>query len=131
MNHDRSLGRFLARKESVEAAKWPRHDDATEVQARIGSEGKREYGGRCRQAQESAAVADFALIAIAMHVMHASDLQISPPVLIDIEDELEDLLQWPADHRPTLAADDERLAHSLRLHSHGSSFCEHAKVTKP
>src|ERR1700693_4307525 len=112
MNHDRSFGRLLAGKESAEAAERPGHRDVTEVQRGIGSKLKCENSRRCRQAPESAAVSDFALIAITMHVVHPSNLQVRPPVLVDVEDELEDVLGCCPDHCSTLATDDERLAHA-------------------
>jgi hypothetical protein len=60
-------------------------------------------------------MADFALIPVPMHVVHPADLQIGPPVLVDVEDELENVPRWPSDHCSTLSTDDEGLTHALRF----------------
>jgi hypothetical protein len=76
-------------------------------------------------------MADFTLIPVPMHVVHPSDLQIGPPVLVDVKDELEDVLRWSADHGSTLSANDDGLAQVLMLRSSPGSPGEQAKVTWP
>ena len=75
-------------------------------------------------------MADFALIPVSMHVVHPSDLQIGPPILLHVEDELQDVLRRSPNDGSAFAADNEGLAHALVLRARRGSLCEQPKVSE-
>src|SRR5207244_9591059 len=127
-----SLRRFLARKESVEAAQRPWHLDSMELQSGIRRQREGEDRGWRLDPKKPPVMADLTNVALAFDVVDAANLEIRLTVTVHVQDELEDVLRQSPDDGSPFAAHHEGFRHGLRLRRpRPDPFREQAKIIEP